>query len=113
MEAWGESGKPDDVGFGPRRRAVQTSKGGNNQERSDLEVHANARARVNASVRRACPGLARGAAQGEPQPAQFLEGESPRGDERQGGQPDPRGSGGSGRGETSEGRGPRTHRSET
>lgn len=115
MEAWGESGNPDDVGFGPRRRAVQTSKGGNDQERSDLDVYANPRTRVNASVRSACPALARGVAQGEPVSAEFLEGESPLpcGDERQGGQPDPRGSGGSGRGETSEGRGPRTHRSET
>jgi len=33
---------------------VQTSKGGNDQERSGLDVHANAWARVNASVRNAC-----------------------------------------------------------
>jgi len=103
MEAWGETD------------SVQTSEGENDQERSDLDVHVKTWARVNAPVRIPVVGATsqeETTKQVIQASAHILEVESPQGDERQGGQFDPRGYNGSERGETSEGWDSRTIRPE-
>lgn len=104
MEAWGETD------------SVQTSEGENDQERSDLDVHVKTWVRVNAPVRISVVSVASqevATKQVVQASAHILEVESSQGDERQGGQLDPRGYDGSERGETSEGWDSRTIRPET